>query len=186
MGAGGITDGALYRLVGAGNVIIGTIRAAEYDRFQPTDQLRLPEWDALSAFERVFIGRELSDAEQKRLADAVSDPGVRERIRQIGVGEYAGAAERIAETLRLGPSVNPIGFALVLGAADWRRAGMSAPVPAPLLPDLAVPHLDARYRVELHSDEAYQAALAWATRDINPTVALLQQVEPCITVAVSR
>ena len=176
--AGGITDGALRRLVAAGNIIIGTIRAGEYDRFKPTDQLRPPEWDVLSVFERVFISRELSDAEQQRLAEAVDDPGVRERVQRVGLGEYVGAAEQIEEALRLGPSVNPAGFALVLGAADWQRAGMGGPVPAPVLPDLAAPHLPARHRADLSSDAMYQAALDWATRDINPTVALLQPAEP--------
>ena len=174
VGAGGVTNGGLHRLVAAGNIIIGTIRAAEYDRFQPTNQFRPPEWDILSVFERVFINRELSYAEQERLAEAVADPGIRERVRRVGLGEYTGAAERIAEALRLGPSVSPAGFALVLGAADWRRAGMSGPVPALVLRDLAAPHLPARHSAELSSDQAYRAALGWATRDINPTVALLQ------------
>jgi predicted negative regulator of RcsB-dependent stress response len=178
IGTGGITDGALRRLTTTGNVIIGTIRAREYDRFQPTDQLRPPEWDVLSFFERVFIARGLSDAELQRLAEAVHDPVIEERVRQVGLGEYAGAADRIAEALRFGESVSPVGFALVLGAADWRRAGMSTPVPARVLPDLAAPHLPTRHRADLSSDEGYQAALAWATRDINPTVALLQHSEP--------
>jgi tetratricopeptide (TPR) repeat protein len=178
VGAGGVTDGALRRLIASGNVIIGTIRAAEYDRFQPTDQLRPPEWDVLSTFQRVFVNRELSDAEQERLAEAVADPDVRKRIRRVGLGEYAGAAEHIAEALRLGPSVSPAGFALVMGAADWQRAGMSAPVPGLVLPDLAAPHLSARRREDLSSDQVYQGALAWATRDINPTVALLQHEGP--------
>src|SRR5262245_17106250 len=47
IGAGGITDGALQRLAAAKNLIIGTIRATEYDRYQPTDQVRLPEWDVM-------------------------------------------------------------------------------------------------------------------------------------------
>lgn len=174
VGQDGITDGALHRLMAAGNIIIGTIRAGVYDRFKPTDRLRPPEWDVLSSFERIFITRELSNAEQQRLAEAVSDSGVRKRIEQIGLGEYAGAAEHIADALRLGASVNPPGFALVLGAADWQRAGMSAPVPTQALRDLAVPHLHTRHPVDLSNDEAYQAALTWATRDINPTVALLQ------------
>jgi len=91
------------------------------------------------------------------------------------LGEYVGAAERIEEALRLAPSMSPVGFALVLGAADWLFAGMSTPVPASVLPHLAAPHLDARHRADLSNDEAYQRGLAWATRDINPTVALLQQ-----------
>lgn len=44
IGADGITDEALRRLVAAGNVLIATIRVAEYDRFQPTDKFRPPEW----------------------------------------------------------------------------------------------------------------------------------------------
>src|SRR5262249_19195585 len=37
IGGGGITDGSLQRLAAAKNVIIVTIRATEYDRYQPTD-----------------------------------------------------------------------------------------------------------------------------------------------------
>jgi tetratricopeptide (TPR) repeat protein len=178
IGSGGITDGALRHLVAADNIIIGTIRAGEYDRFQPTDQLRPPEWDVLSVFERVFIGGELSDAEQQRLAEAVHDPDVQGQVRRVGLGEYVGAAEHIAEALRLGPSVNPTGYALVLGAADWQRVGMTDAIPASVLRDLAAPHLQAHRRADLYGDKGYQAGLAWATRDINPTVALLQRAEP--------
>lgn len=66
VGAGGITDGALQRLAAGNNVVIGTIRATEYDRYQPTDQVRPPEWDVIHVFERVFLNRELSNAEQFR------------------------------------------------------------------------------------------------------------------------
>ena len=177
VGSGGITDGSLRRLAAAGNVLVGTIRAAEYDRYQPTSQLRPPEWDVLSVFERVFVGRKLSEAEEDRLTGAVSDRDVQKRIIRTGLGEYVGAAEHIEETLRLGPSVSPAGYALVLGAADWRRAGMSAPVPAAVLPVLAAPHLTARDRAGLADGQSYDEALRWATRDINPTVALLVREE---------
>ena len=178
IGAGGMTDGALHRLVAAGNAVIGTIRAAQYDRYQPTDQLRPPEWDVLCMFERVFVTRALSEKETDRLTAAVSDSEIRERIIRTGLGEYVGAAEHIEETLRLGPSVNPVGYALVHGAADWRRAGAIAPVPASVLSALAAPYLTARDRADLDHRKAYRAALQWATRDINPTAALLQCREP--------
>jgi hypothetical protein len=174
IGASGITEGMIRRVVAAGNIIIATIRAKEYDRFQPTDQLRPPEWDVLSAFERVFISRELSGTEEQRLAKAVDNPEVRKRVRRVGVGEYVGAAQHVAEALHLGPSVNAVGLALVLGAADWQRAGMKVAVPADVLSDLAIPHLPAHHPVNFSDVEVYQAALAWATRDIAPTVALLQ------------
>jgi len=116
IGADGITDGMLRRLATAGNVIVATIRAADYDRYQPTDQFRSPEWDVLSVFERVFLSRKLSGPEKDRLRDAVADREVRQRIAQTRLGEYVGAAEVIEETLRLGPSVSPGGYGLAKGA----------------------------------------------------------------------
>ena len=175
IGAGGITDGALRRLAAAGNIIVGTIRARAYDRFRPSDQLRLPEWDVLSVFEPIIISRDLTKKEQERLARAVADPEIRERIRAVGVGEYAGAARQVAEALKLGAAgTDRIGYALVLAAADWCQCGMTRPIPAPMLTPLAEPHLDQRGRARLADQDAFNAGLAWAMRDINPNVSLLQ------------
>jgi hypothetical protein len=85
IGSNGITDGQLRHLAAAGNAIIGTIRAAEYDRYQPTKQLRPTGWDVLNVFERVFLSRELSGAEKDRLTSAVDDPVVRDRIIRTGL-----------------------------------------------------------------------------------------------------
>lgn len=174
IGAGGITQSAFRRLA-EGNVIIGTIRARVYDAYQPTDLLRPLEWDVLSMFERVFVSRNLSPAEQERLGEVVVDAGTRERILRTGIGEYVGAAGRISEALRLGPSASPVGLALVQGAADWARAGMTTPTPESLLPVLAAPHLDGPGRLDLADGQEIQAGLQWATRAINPTVSLLQR-----------
>jgi tetratricopeptide (TPR) repeat protein len=179
IGPGGITDGSLRRLAATGNIIVGTIRARAYDQFQPSDQLRPPEWDVLSIFERVFISRDLTRREQERLAGAVADPDIRDRIRTVGLGEYVGAARQVAEALKLGAAgTEPLGYALVLAAADWRRCGMTRPVPGSLLVPLAKPHLDQRNQARLTNGDAFNAGLAWATREINPTVAILQQEEP--------
>jgi hypothetical protein len=179
IGAGGITDGALRRLAAAGNVIVATIRAAEYDRFQPTDRRRLPEWDVISVFERVFIRRDLTEREQQRLQEAISDPGVRSRIREVGLGEYVGAAGQISEALKLGAAgAGGLGYAMVLAVADWRRCGMTRPLPATMLPALAAPHLDQRRRAQLSDAGARLAGMAWATREINPNVSLLQPAGP--------
>ena len=135
MGAGGITDGALRRLTAAGNIIMGTIRARAYDQFRPSDQLRLPEWDVLSVFEHVFISRGLTQKEQERLADAVDDPEVRDRIRTVGLGEYVGAAGQVAEALKLGAAgTNPL----------WLRLGPGRRRLAPLRHNPPRPRLDAR------------------------------------------
>ena len=93
----------------------------------------------------------------------------------MGLGEYVGAARQIAEALKLGAAgTDPLGYALVLAAADWRRCGMTRPMPAAMLAPLAEPHLDHRSQARLADQDAFNAGLAWATRDINPNVALLQ------------
>ena len=175
IGADGITDGALRRLANAGNVIIGTIRARAYDSFRPSDQLRRQEWDVLGVFEHVFISRDLTPTEQERLAGAVDDPDIRDRIRLVGLGEYVGAARQVAEALKLGAAgTQSLGYALVLAAADWRRCGMTRPVPSAVLTPLAEPYLNQRDQARLADRDAFNAGLAWATREINPNVALLQ------------
>ena len=171
----GITDGTLRRLSTAGNIIIGTIRATEYSEYHPTDELRPPEWDVITVFERAFISRSLSPAEQDRLCRAVDDPVIRDRIRQTGLGEYVGAAEQIAEALTLSESVSPLGHAIILGAADWQRAGASEPVPGSLLSSLAAPHLDSSRLVSLHDENTFSKALSWVTREVNPMVSLLSR-----------
>jgi tetratricopeptide (TPR) repeat protein len=175
IGIDGITDGALRRLIASGNVIVSTIRARAYDQLQPSDQLRLPEWDVLSVFEHVFVRRDLSQREQEQLADAIAYPDIRDRIQTVGLGEYVGAARQIAEALELGAAgTDPLGYALVLAAADWRRCGMTRPIPASLLAPMALSYLDNRGRALLADQETFNAGLAWAMHDINPNVALLQ------------
>lgn len=174
IGAGGITDGALRQLSAAGNILVGTIRAHAYDAFRPSDRLRLPEWDVLSVFEHIFISRDLSEREKALLVAAVDDPDIRERIETVGLGEYVGAAGQIAEALKLGAAgTDCLGYALVLAAADWRRCGMTRPIPASALTPLAMPHLDHRGQTRLANHDAFSAGMAWATNEINPHVSLL-------------
>ncbi len=175
----GITDGALRRLAAADNIIVATIRAREYEGFRPSDQLRRPEWDVLSVFKRIIISRHLTEREQDQLAATVHNPDVRERIRAVGLGEYVGAAGQIAEELKLGAAgANDLGYALVLAAADWRRCGMTHPVPVSVLTSLAGSHLDLAGRTRLADQDGFAAALAWATRDINPNVSFLRAAGP--------
>ncbi|NUT48239.1 MAG: hypothetical protein HOV94_13160 [Saccharothrix sp.] len=175
----GLTPGLLRRLAAA-NVVVATLRAMEWDRLQPTDRIRPPEWDALQVFHRVTLDRDRDRPDGEALAAAVPDDTDRERIERIGIGEYVGAAHHIRERIELGPDADPVGFALVLGAVDWHRTGFTRPVPADVLTRLAEPHLDARHRARLAEDHA--EALAWATREINPRVSLLEPADGGFTV----
>jgi tetratricopeptide (TPR) repeat protein len=64
---------------------------------------------------------------------------------------------------------------MVLGAADWRRAGIERPIPGRLLALLAAPHLEESRQFEATASDTYAAAVAWATREINEEVSLLRR-----------
>lgn len=176
VGTGGITANFLHRLVADNNIVIATIRALEYNRYLPSSDVQSPEWDALKIFQRVFINRELSASELERIASAVDDDVAKARISRIGLGEYVGAAQQIEENLRLGPSVSPLGYALLRGAADWRRAGIDRPVPRSLLASLGAPYLHERKRHEILDQTLFAEAMSWATHKINEEVSLLQPI----------
>ncbi len=176
LSGGGLTAGLVQRLAGA-NWLVATLRAHEWDRLQPTDRLRPPEWDVLRLFEVVTLDRRHDRPAEDDLRRAFPDPDVRERIARTGIGEYVGAAQHVRHRLTAGAHASPLGLALVAGAADWARAGLTRPVPADLLPRLAAPHLSDRQRTELADETKYRAALDWATREITPTVSLLEAVD---------
>src|ERR687885_340487 len=69
---------------------------------------------------------------------------------------------------------HPAGWALVRAAVDWRRSGLTHPIPKPVLasPALAALYLADRPEVP-RSAEALIKGLEWATKKINETVALL-------------
>ena len=104
--------------------------------------------------------------EKHYLNMALDDQIIFDRVCRAGLGEYVGAAERIAEALDLGPLVSPVGYALVLGAASWHLVGMNGPVPSHLLPELAAPYLIPPRSADLSDSGTYSSALEWATREI--------------------
>jgi len=170
---GGISAGLVRRLRQS-NWLVATLRAHEWDRFQPTDHLRPPEWEVLRQFELVTLDRERDQPAEEDLRRAIPNDEIRERITRIGIGEYVGAAQLVRDQLALGEHANPLGYALVAGAADWSLTGMTRAVPRAVLPRLAAARLAGRRRAELDEPECYKSALEWATREINQTVSLLE------------
>jgi hypothetical protein len=98
---GGVTGGLVQRLA-QDNHVVATLRAREWARLQPTDQLRPPGWDVLTIFEMVTLDRDRDRPNAEDLATGVPDPEVRDRIGRIGIGEYVGAAQQITDWLSLG------------------------------------------------------------------------------------
>ena len=176
IGASGVTQRGIRALC-EDNTLVATIRSSLYDDYQlPGSGRRSPEWDALSEFKQVVVKGDLSGNEKDRLAVVVRDETVLQRILATGIGEYVGAADVIKRTLAAGPTHQPIAMALLSGAVDWARAGLHRPVPIEVLAKLAAPYLTRRQSGALRR-VALDDALAWATREINPRIALLEPAD---------
>jgi hypothetical protein len=68
--------------------------------------------------------------------------------------------------------VNPVGAAVVRAAVDWRRVGLTRPIPTTALRNLCSLYLDT-YEARRLDDEAFTRALTWATKRVVATSALL-------------
>ena len=109
----------------------------------------------------------------------MDEPEIRDPMRSGGPGQYGWAADCIADILGTGADwAGGVGYALVLGAADWRRCGISRPVPASLLRALAEPHLGATGRAKLADQRTYETGLTWATSMTTRGGPLLQPTGP--------
>src|SRR5262249_34228923 len=76
-----------------------------------------------------------------------------------------------------GPSGNPYGQATITAAMDATRFGHASPLPAGLVQDAAVGYLTDPQRTA-DIDSWWDAALAWATEELNGAVRALQPVPP--------
>ncbi len=159
----------LERMREQDNVVLATLRASEYESFQPTGQLRPPQAEILERLTPVWL--EDDDDERVRHAAAVSDANQARSIARYGVAEYAGGGYLAIERFRSGQSQHPLGVALVRAAADWRRAGLEV-IPEATLIGLASQYLARRYQHDPKEDD--QQALAWATTPIGDTLRLIE------------
>lgn len=176
LGASGVTQRGI-RSLSERNALVATIHSRPYNGYQrPATGRRAPEWDALGEFEPVVVFSALSSVEQARLAAVVQDETTLRRILETGIGEHVGAAEEIKLTLKVAPTLQPIGMALLFGAADWARAGLRRPAPEGLLAELAAPYLTRRQAGMLRR-AGLDEALEWATKEINPHVSLLEPAD---------
>lgn len=109
----------------------------------------------------------------------MDDPEIQNQIRPAGVRQNDDSLDPLAEVLGTGADwACGVGYALALGAVDWRRCGISRPVPATLLRALAESHLGARGRAGLADQRTYETGLAWATGQTNPRRPALRPAGP--------
>jgi tetratricopeptide (TPR) repeat protein len=96
-------------------------------------------------------------------------------VDHYGLAEYLGAGPEALDKFEKGETANPVGYALVRAAVDWRRTGLTRPVSEQVLATMLPTYLADRPDVP-RTNQAIDGGLAWATAKINETVALLAQV----------
>jgi TPR repeat protein len=173
-GPAGLTMGLFRRLASGKAILVATIRSQARETYRPRNELRPPEWEVLDGFTQIDLQRRNTPAELDRIRAAVSDPHVLDAVQHYGLAEYLGAGPLAVDKFKHGETAQPVGYALVQAAVDWRRTGLTRPIPKPILTSST---LVATYLIdrpeEPRTQEALDQGLAWATEEINETVAIL-------------
>jgi Tfp pilus assembly protein PilF len=159
----------LTELEQSGCRVVATIRASEYERFQPLGEVRPPQWEVLDRFDLVRL--EDDQNEQARIASAVSDSPVAAGIRRYGVAEYVGGGYLAIDRFENGQSVHPLGVAMLRAASDWRLLGFEV-IPNSVLSGLAPAYLSEKVRNA--SGENDRGALDWAGAEFGGRIRLLE------------
>jgi tetratricopeptide (TPR) repeat protein len=175
LGTDGLTVGLLNRLTTGGAIVVATIRVEQRETYRPQSELWPPEWEILQRFSEISLQRRLTGLELGRVRGTVNDPGVLAAVDHYGLAEYLGAGPEALDKFEKGEIANPVGQALVRAAVDWRRVGLTRPVSQQVLTTSLPTYLTDRPDVP-RTKQAIAEGLAWATRKINETIALLGQV----------
>jgi len=117
------------------------------------------------------LKRRNTAVELDRIRAAVTDPHVLAAVQRYGLAEYLGAGPQAVDTFEHGETAQPVGWALVRAAVDWRRSGLTHPIPKPVVvtPAMASIYLADRPE-EPRTQEALDQGLKWAIQEINETV----------------
>jgi len=151
-----------------GLLVVGTVRTDVLSTLQEDTRLR-SAWDVLNddkRVERVTLPSEWSEEEQRGLSE--SESLLSGRVREgTPLGEVLGAAHELRARLAAG---SPKQQAVVYAAVDWRRTGMTTPLPPTMLGALWRAYLPKRLSANLASqqpadqDQQLEDSLAWARR----------------------
>lgn len=172
LGADGLLAEDLEGFHDRGAVAVATIRAGAFTALQPREGLKPAGSEALEWFgDPVWL--RWSDEELARSQQTLPDSVV-EGARRYGLPSYLGGGPLAVNAFWAAESEQPVGHALVRGAADWRRAGLPGPIPVDVLVSLAAVYLGTGDPAAEPKPAELDAGLAWATTKLNHTVSLLQ------------
>ncbi|MGO9961459.1 MAG: tetratricopeptide repeat protein, partial [Solirubrobacteraceae bacterium] len=155
----------LKRLLGAGLVVIGTIRRAELEVLARPGEVRNPAGQALTdekLVHRINWRIEWSEEEQARLAEHVTDADLLEAVTRGGtsLGAYVVAGPLLVRRLddARADEDHPWRYALVRTVLDWYRTGTAQPISS----DVALRLLGTSLGDGTPEQDEIEDALAWA------------------------
>jgi tetratricopeptide (TPR) repeat protein len=182
LGSDGLTEHVLHRLTGDPSraaTVLATMRAGGLDRFGPRlgDDRREFKDPSSKVLERaqpvVRLDRKLDRAERARAREQLGNRwgAVLERY---GLGEYLVAGPALIERFENNLSTQPVGIAVVRAAVDWRRMGLTRPVPLEVLERLYPSYLEPEdQRPEHVNSDAFERGLQWASEPVYGTSSLV-------------
>ena len=162
----------LRKLLGAGLVLVGTIRRAQYRALTKVDdsraEFRNPVGEALSderLVQQVDWKRDWSQSERDRTADYVTNRLARAAVRKgLSLSVWAVAGPELVKELKYirADEDDPCRYALVRAVLDWHHTGLTSPIPW----SVAVNLVNRAYLDHPASDDDLTDAVNWATRPI--------------------
>jgi cellulose synthase operon protein C len=162
--AGGLTPAALdaLRRLDPGAVVVGTISLANFESLTAQHATTQVYRSLVARIKPVvYLTDDVLQAEQRaEAAEAYPDIDFAE----AGVAAQLVASELLAEQVRKAFRVEPVAWAVIRAAVDWRRVRMTQPVPEEVLRRLAGAYVARTRRPGPVTDEEFAEALAWATR----------------------
>ena len=160
----------LARLRGGGRAVLATMRTAEWERYQPKDELQLPHSSAITEFGLGLVPLTFDADERERLAAEMPDSAMAAKVQRYGLGEYLGGAPLFEARYRTGMDNHPRGVALVRAAVDLRRVGLD-PIDRALVERLSVHYLHPH---TLRASEAIDQAWSWALETVQGLPGLIE------------
>ena len=71
----------------------------------------------------------------------MTDPPILDAVQHCGLAEFLGGGPVAVEKFEHGETTEPVGYALVRVAVDWRRSGLTRAIPKPVLLTAALPSI---------------------------------------------
>jgi TPR repeat protein len=160
----------------ASNIIVATMRASQYEAFQPSATTPKTQWETLNKFRRVHMLD--NSQENMQLAASTKNPRLRQGILDYGLGIYVGGGYIALDRIKVGVSNTPIGVAMVRAAIDWQRSGIGEAIPHDIMLEALASYVDPR---NAPTEENLSHALSWAsdTSPLGGSVGLITQEKGC-------